>query len=276
VQKISDREQEVVQAFLDRNASENFLMFPITALGKVLRDSFGWSLDQGRVRAAAIVEELEQAGAVECKRAKNGTLRGIMVIAKVDDAAIASPAESAVAHDLASLVPTVTPPKTPPREKGVVRRERLAHEKGSRNETRFYRLVSTFLELLRECFPENVLEAQASKSGVHNPRKGRVDMRDHHGDDVRISVRVYWDGASRDGELIYDAKSSDFHADLFNREVRLYPEQRSALLKRAIVVGEQVRDADILTELVKDMVAVNLVPAPVTEAIFERLSPILQ
>ena len=268
MQPLSDREREVVKAFLDQHATSNSpLPFPVKTLSKLLLVSFGWPTAQGKIRAIAIIEELKRAGAVRCAYAKNGTLRGIMVAERTGDAAITSKPDSAVVHDpVRPVVSLASPPKAPSRKKGTVRRARIAHETGDRNETRFYRLISEFLGFLRSRFPENIIEAQVSKSGKHNPRHGKTDVRDHHGDDVKISLRVQWGKtAAVDGELIYDAKSSRLRADIFNRTIRLYPEQKRALLKKAIVVGEDVPDAAIVGEVLKDMAAVDLVPASAAE-----------
>ena len=271
---ITDREREVIRAFVLENA-QDLLVHPLRALSDLLLTQFRWPMADGKKRAAIVISELVKEGLIECDRTKNGALRGLRVAARTSEP-VQAIQEFIDVPPLAETIAKISPPRrTPPkRKKGVARRMRLAVERGGRNEGRFHFLVGKLLALLGEKFPENIIEASCSRSGVHNLRKGRVDVRDHQGEDVRVTMWIQWGGAAHEGDLIYDAKSSPRAAAAFNGNIRRYAGQEDALVKRAIVVNDGIPDADIVLEVLGDMVSSGLLPATLAEEIPHMFSAV--
>lgn len=144
------------------------------------------------------------------------------------------------------------------RRKGSARKRRQAEELGERNERRFHGLVERLVEVLAELFPSH--EYLLNRSGKHNPRKGRIDLADHLGEDV-VLRRIFWQGrASFTRRIAYDVKSSRSRVAMHNERFLRYRyiEDTFVFCRKAIAVNPYRSDAEVVAEVLDDMVRARL------------------
>lgn len=280
---ISDKERAAVLVYLNARAVGECLKNPLKCLSGMLLDNFGWPAAIGRQRSEVVIKELEQDGKVQCRYNARNVPVGVMVVKPSADVKKESlRVEPSLSQTSEPEKVAAPPPSDEPRscghsanrntlhvprkirKKGVLRRLRKANEKGDRNEARFYILVTRFLAAVAKTFPEIVLSTKCFRSGRHNPRKGKIDVADHCGNDVRLELCLR--NGIEHGEVIYQVKSSALAAERFNGSIILFPGQEAALLKKAIVVNKSFSDRDIAAEVVGDLASVGLLPHFVKEA----------
>jgi hypothetical protein len=265
VTPISPGEIKGVLGFFKLNSSDSVVVTSIAKIGNFLLN-FGWSLAEGKKRAKIIIVQLEKLKIISLLPGKGREVR-----LKISDAKDSESLNN-VTPKLIKKVPvtdvSVLPPvkyfskptKIPKLKKGVVRRKREAVNKGDRNEQRLHNLMLGLLRILKEKFPENILETSCFRSGRHNPSKGKIDLQDRSGEDIspKLTVRDR-EGRIITGRLILDAKSSAISARKFNSFIHFLPGQEGALLKKAIVVNKHRPDSEINAEILKDLSSVGLI-----------------
>lgn len=155
-------------------------------------------------------------------------------------------------------------------KKGVARRRRESEEMGNKNEDRLHKLVRRLIGLLESEFSDIIQEAVCTRSGHHNPKKGKIDLRNSAGDDVDFRLDVK-DGGGRifSRWLIWDSKSSMIGAVKFNGKIIYFPGQTEADLKKAIVVNKQRSDKEIIAEIVSDLISVGAIVEDTRRRILE-------
>lgn len=283
---ITERESEVVYGHIVQDQS-GFAENPCQKAAAILLTSFGWSLSQARIRAKAVILGLEKSGKLECRYGARKRILAVTAVNTVSRKGV-----------VPRLVKSVTEPEPQPEPEVVsetgtddaagqasavawypvrrklekeVRRPRKKFKKGAarikrrneivgeRNEQRLFYLMTELLSQLQLRYPEVVTHTSCTRSGRHNPKKGNIDLQDHWGEDVtpRLTVRTQ-DLHTIEGFLIYDSKTSSRYADNFNRNVRYFPGQIGALLKKAIVVNKKRTDREIAREIMEDMISVRL------------------
>lgn len=148
------------------------------------------------------------------------------------------------------------------KQKGLARERRRNWLKGERNENRFFALAKRLVDILKSEFREVVLDGQCIQSGHTNRRKKIIDRQDSAGEDVVIKLETKSElGHPRPHRVIYDAKSSQHYADIFNQSIRLKVGQRSAALKKAIVCSDVRSDTEIVGEMLGDMIGAAVLPS---------------
>ncbi len=274
---IPDKERAAVLVYLSAHAGE-YLKNPLKCLSDMLLDNFGWPINTGRRRSAFIIRVLEQSGKVQCRYNARGVLVGVMVVKPNADVKKESlRVEPSPPQTEPEKVVAPPPPDRPSsyghsanrnilhtprvriRKKGVLRRLRKANEKGDRNEERFHRLAERLLASIKELLP-GVLWMECVRSGRHRPKKGKIDISDHYGEDVSLKWSVKREAGESVGRIIYQVKSSVWAAKIFNRSIRIFPGQEDALLKKAVVVNDGRPDDDIIGEIRSDLALVGLLP----------------
>jgi hypothetical protein len=265
-----DRESERILSYVGETSGHSWLEDPLPRLSQFLLDNFGYPLSAGRVRARRIILELAQLGLLDYELGKWNTVQRVRL---KDCGAEVSERESTIVADIPERVALPEkdeemtgngnqPDLWGKRPAGKRKHKRLSMYKiADRDEKRFYKIMEEFLALLRERFPDVVLDASCSRSGRHNPAEGKIDLRDHAGDDVAILLTVK-DGAGtiRAGKLIYDVKHSAESSRMRNADIIRFPGQEDALLKRAITVNKKRSTTAIRKEVVGAMVEVGLLP----------------
>ncbi|MDP3696532.1 MAG: hypothetical protein Q8R55_00700 [Candidatus Taylorbacteria bacterium] len=265
---ISSGEIDGVLRYLRDNASDSIVSTNITKTSRFLLESFGWPLSAGRKRAQLILDNLEKTRSILIF--PDGG-RGIKIKIAVPEnhrefkpkpqlvkkAETAQPEIASTPSLKYSDKPWIQAPKL---KKGVTRKNREAVDKGDRNEQRLHDLMLQLLEILKEKFPETILETSCYRSGRHNPGKGKVDLQDKAGEDVspKLTVRDK-EGRIISGRLIFDSKSSVKSARKFNAFIHFLPGQEGALLKRAIVVNKHRSGREISVEILRDLFSVGLI-----------------
>ena len=273
--------------------NHGFIVNPVNNIADLLLTRFGWSLDEGKVRAERIIELLLQEGIIEINRGGR-ELRSIHLKTDSDSASKSIPKprlvkpKSAVLPDpkLAAVTPstvndaqnaksiTVAKRKFQQRKKGKARIKRQTEIVGERAEHRLHKLLLQLAEILKTRFPEQISNITVSRSGRHNPRKGKIDLQDRSGEDITVLLTVYDGGRHRKERLIYDAKNSRFFAAKFNNKIRILPGQEGAILKKAISTNKMRSDREITAEILQDMVSVKLIPADYADVALSELSEI--
>ena len=238
---------------------------------------FSWPKSVSIAKVKAVVLELEQAGKLECIYDGRGSIRSMKINGldeitqpvllpkvlnkrKMAEAEAKTESEKAVSQGLSTEHKTVIPttPTTmlyrdkhrPTPKRGAAKRRHDAAIKGDVNEGRFCRLVEQFAHIFNQVM-SGVAVASCSHSGRNNPKKGKIDLRDKHGDDSSLTI----ENGEGTFEFIWDVKSSRKKAALFNREIRLYSEQRNAKSKRAIAVNKYMEDYEIIENMINDISA---------------------
>lgn len=243
-QPITDREREQVVSLI---ASCEVLEQPTKILSELLLANFGWPPLTGKKRAALILQELEEAGKISCERNGRNKLTSVRM----------NPEEISVATTTPKItpLPAQTPYRQKPRErkKGRLRRIREQKERGDQNEDRFYGLMRNLGEALKN-LPTEIHTVTVSKSGRHDPKQGKFDLKDRHGEDITIEI----ENATGKFRFIYDVKTSEAAASKFNTLIHYYHEQRDARLKKAIAVNKERLDAEIIREVMADFVSGGL------------------
>ena len=196
---------------------------PVHNIAKLLNEHFGWPLGSGTIRAKAIINLLLKAKVIAVIRDGKGLKSINLVLAKkLDD----------------NLSPQLIKPKVAPppviedrsvikrrnfktTKKGEAKRNRSAMFVGDRAEHRLHRLSVSLGAVVLKKLPDTVLGFSASRSGHHNPDKGKIDLRDSGGDDITITLTINKNGSLKKGKIIYDAKSSRSLAEKFNSNVWL-------------------------------------------------------
>src|SRR3989344_663181 len=266
--------QRVRTAFINGHSNSEHAANPVPGLADLLKKCAGLSASVAKKRAKDLIVELAERGWIECRRDEKGRIQSIKIVRLADQLAFAAKiinrskeqrfeqekallaetegCEKAKAVELSSESPKSRPPKRSHkiRKKGAARRLREAWDRGNRNQTRFGGLLNRFVGALRLC-PEIVAEASLESSGRHNPKKGKIDMRDHHGEDFSLFILANPEGRYR---LIYDAKSALKDVQAFNRKIYFTREQRDACKKKAILVNDRRSDAEIIEEVLQDLI----------------------
>ena len=274
---INQRESDRVYEFIQQNTLQNVLSKLFVSLSDFLLREFGWQTSAGKKRSKLIIDNLERYGKITCQIDKRGSIKSVTFIpqttAKVEPKA--DERELAQPPNIKADKPKPTHPKRIRQiiKRGVARTRREAEEKGERNERRFHVLVDELLELLTRDFSSIVLGATNFRSGRHNPRKNKIDIQDHNGEDVtpKLTVRQS-DGRIFEGRLIYNSKSSYPAVREFNHRIIYHPGQEGALLKKAIRVTPKRSDLEIISEVVDDMIWVKLLPAEIKESVLSHFS----
>lgn len=243
---------------------------PIGVVAKLLNEHFGWSLATGKVRAKAIIDQLLKEKVVEADRDSRG-LRSISLartqISKDHlNPRLIKPHED-TAPTLKPEVQVVITRRRPykPKKKGVARARRQSELVGEKAERRLHEVSLKLAGVLKSKYPKLIMEISVSRSGHNNIKKGTVDLQDSAGEDITILMTLCEGGRYRKERIIYDAKNSRISASNFNRNIRLYPQQTGAILKKAISTNKMRSDHEIAEEILLDMVSVQLIPAQARE-----------
>lgn len=254
-QPITDSERKKVLAVLEKRER---VERPLKEFSGLLLTDFGWPPSTGRKRSILILKELERDGKINCLYDKRPSLQSVWMVKT-------SPPEeagnSATPPTNTKITVTAATPRGAPKQKvlpkGVLRKIRKRKDRGEQNEARFHRLTLRLLELLKS-LPLGVMETSSTRSGRHNPKNGKVDLKDCHGEDINLQIAM----PLEQFRLIYDTKTSRADAERFNRRVRYYREQTNANLKKAIVVNKTRTDAEVIEEVMKDIISVGF---PISE-----------
>lgn len=274
---ITEREKARTLEFIQQNSTDNTLLNPLPCLADLLLTIFGWPISAGKKRASAILKELERSGEITCQTNGHKSVKVVNLALqpieqKVEKEKKIQPPDTT---DVKAGKPKSTSSKKfcPKIKKGLARIRREAEEKGERNERRFHVLMDKLLELLNRNFSSIVIGATNFRSGRHNPKKNRIDIQDHNGEDVtpKLTVRQS-DGRIFEGRIIYNSKSSYPAVQAFNRKIIYHPGQEGALLKKAIRVTPRSSDRNIVSEVVDDMISVKLLPAEIKESVLSNFS----
>lgn len=256
---ITERQRERIIEYLSAHA-QNELHFPMKVLSEFLLDNFGVSKPTGKEIVKTLIAELDGSKKIHCTYDAKGAIRTIR-LAPPD---IESPVPSAAAkpvipHPLPATSLRKGPRHTPKKlEKGEARRRRRAHEIGDGNENRCHRIAKRLVELLKRVFSERIVSADCTKSGRHNPHKGKINIADHHGEDIGIALAARLDDTTIiQGRIIEDVKSSERAAAKFNKKIYFgrYEVETGVLLKRAITVNPRRTDLEIARELLANIAA---------------------
>lgn len=256
----------------ERNVLTNRIVEqPVNTVAQFLLENFGWSLSTGRERAKLILEQLKQDKFIEFLHDRANRLRAVKLnslyivsssdlpkprlvqivqINKSKDQALTPPS-------LSSFTPTARK-KIKIRKKGVARRLREKVIIGDRAENRFHNICLNLAGIIKQNRLGNFSSLQVSRSGHHNPNKGRVDERDRSGDDVALYFTSVQCGKETNHFIIYDVKNSSRSAEVFNRKIRKQRYQAGALLKKAIASSKKRSDQEIIDEILDDMISVGL------------------
>ena len=273
-QPISDAEIEYVRNFLQINA-QTMMAFPLTKLSNFLLERFGWPISSGRKRAKIILDLLRTKGLIKFYLGPRG---GVLYIGTIPETEKNKPGLTFAGTDSEAepkdkkterKAQTEHRRKIKIYKKGIVRQKRGKVERGHKNEQRFYLIMKSLLDILKLNFSDIVLETFVEHSGTHNPKKGKVDLQDHWGEDVVPIITVQKDGEKSKGRIIYDAKSSSSDVLAFNESLRYYPGQETALRKKAIWVNKKRTDREMVSEIMDDFISVGLLPGEIKEKVLE-------
>lgn len=132
--------------------------------------------------------------------------------------------------------PEIHPPSKPRGE------EHDAQNKGDRNEARFFKLVRRWVDTVRGPLHKNGV-------GVRIRRSNKFDSDDRSGDDVSI----WFKRNHKHYRFIYDVKSSLAGVKEFDAKFRLASHQKNVVVKRAVLVNDDVYDWEILGEITRDV-----------------------
>jgi hypothetical protein len=270
---VHSREFEVVVSYLEQHARIDDLPKPIHALGGLLLNNFGWPLTTAKQRVKAIIQDLEAEKIVQCSYDGRRALRSIRFIPPEPKSRTEEPRtepKRSVADASESRLPNLSGERSP-----TVGRRRKAFEASQRNETRGYNLVTSLLSFLGKQFPQ-FTKLEASKSGHHNPRKGKFDLADHNGEDIGIVLAAdLGDASSLAGRVMLDVKSSPRSAERFNNDIRFgeYEIKTKALLKRAWPVNPTISDRDAAAMVLDCIIEAGFTfVAPFREELLEQFS----
>lgn len=254
-QPITDSERRKVFALLEKRER---VERPLKEFSGLLLADFGWPPSTGRKRSVLILKELERDGKINCLYDKRQSLQSVWM---VKTPPLQEAGDNATPRTDTKTTATATTPRNTPKQKvlpkGVLRQIRERKDRGEQNEARFHRLTLRLLELLKN-LPLDVVKTSSARSGRHNPQNGKIDLKDRHGEDINILI-VTSKGQLR---LIYDTKTSKTDAAVFNRRAYYYKDQADANLKKAIVVNKSRTDAEILEEILGDIVRIGF---PISE-----------
>ena len=252
------------------------LIKPVHNIAKFLNEHFGWSLGSGAIRAKAIIDLLLKAKVIEVIRDGKG-LKSINLVSaqKLDDNLSPRLIKPKVAPLFVAEVPVIVPRrKFKLAKKGEAKRNRSKMLIGDRAERRLYDLCIRISWALRNKFPDIISDMSVFRSGHHNPKKGKIDLQDSAGEDITILVTLVDEGRYRKERIIYDAKNSKHSATRFNGNIRLYPGQTGAVLKKAVSANQMRSDREIVDEIVGDMISVNLLSAECKKDVLSEFSDI--
>ncbi|MDP2598351.1 MAG: hypothetical protein Q8P49_00805 [Candidatus Liptonbacteria bacterium] len=248
-----ERQRHRVLEYIEKHATDQNLARPLSALSKMLLENFGLPTAAGRKRAAEILEEPGVAKRLQCQRDGNNSLRSIRLIKE----------EIAEAIGPTSARPAVTIPRKQCRrghqKLGVdERRKRKAVEIGDRNESRCCQITHRIVTMLRTLFPDQIVEASYVRSGRHDPKRGKIDMADHNGEDIGIWISAkLLDGTMLSGRIVIDAKSSAERTEKFNRTIRMgrYAKETGVLAKRAILVNHLRPESHVAEDILSAIIS---------------------
>lgn len=288
MEPITPQETDKVFAFLAEHAQADFLSAPIKKISELLLESFGWPISHGRKRAVAIVESLERSRLIDYEYKDDKISKGLKIKVLSSDSHPSSAVrlvkpekpEEEIEKTTETLQENLFLPepekirrKFKVLRKGVARNRRKSEEIGDKNESRLHRLVQQLANILTREFSKTIQRAVCTRSGRHNPKKGKIDLQDSAGNDVDLWLNVR-DGEGRTSSrwLIWDSKSSRMAAVKFNRKIIYFPGQAGADLKKAIVVNKYRSDKEIIAELASDLISIGLITEDMKNKVLEFVS----
>lgn len=269
----SDRQRARLLEYLELYAKEVFLENPLDSIAKMFLDRFGLGSKEAHTLTKKLCRELEREKRVECQYDGKGSLVAIKLL-PIRQPSQPKPALPPKAHKTHRYARHLKP-------RGRARKEKEGLDRGIRNENRFYKLMVRFCSILEAHYRSYKLLAKAEHSGRHNPSKGKIDLRDHHGNDVSIYisyVKVVDQTSTTEKEtereygfVIYDVKSSLRKASEFNQNIIHFEEQRFAKRKKAIVVNPSRSNRDICQEVFSDLIETGVIPFDIWTNICDTL-----
>lgn len=272
---ITEREKVMVLEFIQQNATNNVLLNPLPRLADFLLTIFGWPLSAGKKRVSLILTGLEISEQITCRVNGRKSIKAVELISKPVELTEIEKEEITQSLEIKNEKPKPVYRKRSHKiiKKGLARIKRAAEEKGEQNERRLHILTDKLLELLSHNFSSIVMGATNFRSGRHNPRKNKIDIQDHNGEDVtpKLTVRQP-DGRIFEGRIIYNSKSSYPAVQAFNRKIIYHPGQEGSLLKKAIRITPRRSDREIVSEIIDDMVSVKLLPSEIKEPVLSNFS----
>lgn len=276
----TDKEALRILEFITKSGEIKKPQKPLKILAEeIMLNCFGWPSNglssPGYKRTRAAVLELETRGQIECDWSPGKRLMGIrrkkIKSPLPESIEKTAPAEPTVAglnklKDLTEIDCEATARRMQIfrhlKPKGWARRKAENFRRGERHENWLHTSILALLEVLTREFPKLVWDGSCSRSGHHNPRKGKIDLQDHWGEDVSLRLTVrHPHGQLITGRMIYDGKGARSSVTRFNENIKLYPGQESALLKKAIWSNVIHRSRkDLLAEVLNDVISVGLLP----------------
>ncbi|MEK7151245.1 MAG: hypothetical protein AAB784_00825 [Patescibacteria group bacterium] len=278
-QAYTDRELTLSVKFLEEKASKESLVWPVEQLAiNVMLERFRWPKSAGSKRAHAILLHLEKTGCIECTRSVTNKLTAVVYKTAVPNASSIIPApiptpditkgngtNKSETEDIFSYK-RFTAAKMNflnSLPKGTARIKNKMDRRGDDNERWLYRSLTKLAKVLMTTRPDIIISGSCSRSGRHNPKKGKINLRDHNGDDARLYLTTLTEsGKHVKNFIIYNGKSSRSDVEEFNNNIILHPGQEEAKLKKAIWDSAHFRSArDLISEVLDDLIAEEMLPS---------------
>lgn len=250
---VTDREYDLSLKFV-QTAGE--IKSPISQIASdVFLATFGWPENIGKKKAKLAIEEMEKKGKIECERVgKNNMLKLVRIKPQAPPTFAPKPKVEIPEVRIHSFR------NFPTGRKGSAKKSQKGCAVRDSAETFFWKSGKMLVEILTTKRPDRFVRGECTKSGSHRPEKGKIDIRDHHGDDVSL---VFVLTPSQDVTLIYQikgGKNGKSKAEEFNKTVVLYDDQKHADLKKAYFVDPKNQTTEEHFEWVlDDMVGLSLI-----------------